>query len=1580
VARTKRIGVSGRHGAWGYQYLGLAAAVFLLCWIATASTASASQTHRLTGEVRVANAPDSVAVDQSDGDVYVLESEGLEQFLKIARFDAEGNAAPFTASASYITGNTITGTTGGSPHLGRGAGQIAVAPPGARGGTAGDIYVATGGLFGEPGVVLIYAQSGKYVGQINAANGEPFAIDPGSGAGGAGGVATDPSGNIYLAEQTEGRIDKYVPSANPPTNGDYDSRLTGLEDGSGANNLAASSSLLYGTTGRGGGTAVTSLPLNLFPGGGGEVDASSAAEPVEADGEPLAGSAVAVDPATGDLYVNQEGDLVQLDTAGVVVSRFGSPPLCAYNSTTCPMRSKGVAVDSSAGASAAQQVYATQLHEDEPGVLIAFGPQITVADPITEPATAIAGSSATLNGTVDPDGLELNECKFEWGITTSYENSMPCTETPAQIGAGHAAVPVEAALGGLNGGTAYHFRLVVTNANGPSDGADKGFTTTGPQIHAVGAVDVSDTSARLEALIDPEGSATGYQFEYATEAQFQASGFGGAGKIPPLAAEVGTGMADVLVAQDLAGLAPDTTYRYRVVASSSEAVSTGGAESFRTFSSNPSVGACPNEALRVGPSISLPDCRAYEQASPVNKDGANVRGAENRVEASASGDAITFYTSLGIPGGEGGQDIPTFMARRSVDGDGWSTQGLLPSGSVGPRARLIGWDEALAASYSVGGIPGGAFTFYRRDGFGGGLTPVTEVGTGAAGKVGFAAGADEGKIALFDEEGDQLVPGAATASNNVYLWDQATGRLGLAGVLNDGQAPAQGAFAGSYDWFSAAPSTEVGGASAEAEYLTGPMHVLSRDASAAFFTAAGTGEVYMRRNPLASQSKLDKQGECIQPVTEAACTVQISKSQKNDGDGPEGTDPDGPRPAAFVGATPAGSAALLMSSEELTNNATTGSAAIVRANLAGGGPEANFLPAAASGIAVDGGHIYWANSANGWIGRARVDGTEPEPKFITGASDPQGVAVDGSHVYWTNAGTGAKEAGTIGRANLDGSGVNQSFIKGATDPQGIAVNATSIFWVNAGNSEGTRKIGHANLDGTGVIQTFISVIGASDLAVEGPYVYWTNPVEEAIGRAGTAGTEVTPKFLTGSTIQEPHGIATGPDGIYWSDAATGAISHAELEGGAVETLSRGTKVDAVAVDSAHLYWSEDRGDPGKDLYRYVAADGSLTDLTPDPADLNGAEVKGVLGMSEDGSFVYFVANGRLAPGATSGSCTANGEGSTQGGTGECNLYVWHEGETTFLTRLRAKAVRSATEQHYLKHEDFYGDMLDWAPSVLRASKGTAPNTARVSRDGRTLLFRSNRNLTGYDSEGWDELYRYTFGGGISCVSCSPVGAPPTGPAEEQIFPKPLLLPQFQSALMTRNMSLDGDRIFFASPDKLVPTDTNGVYDVYEWEAPDPTDETDSCHSEAQNGGCLYLISTGTNPESSFFMDASADGSNVFFTTRQSLVGQDKDELVDVYDARVDGGMAGQNPVETICSEEACKPAAVGPPGSSSPAAPSGGGNVKQPKPLTCKRGFKKVKRHGKAVCVRKHGQKKHKRHHGRQQGGRAKKTTKGTDR
>jgi hypothetical protein len=175
--------------------------------------------------------------------------------------------------------------------------------------------------------------------------------------------------------------------------------------------------------------------------------------------------------------------------------------------------------------------------------------------------------------------------------------------------------------------------------------------------------------------------------------------------------------------------------------------------------------------------------------------------------------------------------------------------------------------------------------------------------------------------------------------------------------------------------------------------------------------------------------------------------------------------------------------------------------------------------------------------------------------------------------------------------------------------------------------------------------------------------------------------------------------------------------------------------------------------------------------------------------------------------------------------------------------------------------------------------------------------------------------------------------------------------------MTRNLSLDGKRVVFDSEDRLLASDHNDVNDVYEWEA----NGKGSCESSRVAGGCLFLISRGdAGAGPSWFGDADEGGENIFFFTAQSLVAQDRDELVDVYDAKVDGGISAQEaPPVASCQEEAtCLEAPAAQPSVADPLSPfAQGANVK-PRPA-CKKG--RVRRHGK--CVRKRVHRHHKHHH-----------------
>jgi hypothetical protein len=180
--------------------------------------------------------------------------------------------------------------------------------------------------------------------------------------------------------------------------------------------------------------------------------------------------------------------------------------------------------------------------------------------------------------------------------------------------------------------------------------------------------------------------------------------------------------------------------------------------------------------------------------------------------------------------------------------------------------------------------------------------------------------------------------------------------------------------------------------------------------------------------------------------------------------------------------------------------------------------------------------------------------------------------------------------------------------------------------------------------------------------------------------------------------------------------------------------------------------------PAPDLYEYDVESGKLTDLAVDPNTGESADVQGlVIGASEDGSSVYFVANGALASGAAPGDCVNEAGGATAPPGATCNLYVEHYNGTKWTP---ATFIASLSNQ----------DERDWG-SASEPDLGKV--TSRVSPDGRYLAFMSERSLTGYDNidaNGGvpdEEVFLYDATRPVSpgnpvCASCDPTGARPVG--------------------------------------------------------------------------------------------------------------------------------------------------------------------------------------------------------------------------
>ncbi len=324
---------------------------------------------------------------------------------------------------------------------------------------------------------------------------------------------------------------------------------------------------------------------------------------------------------------------------------------------------------------------------------------------------------------------------------------------------------------------------------------------------------------------------------------------------------------------------------------------------------------------------------------------------------------------------------------------------------------------------------------------------------------------------------------------------------------------------------------------------------------------------------------------------------------------------------------------------------------------------------------------------------------------------------------------------------------------------------------------------------------------------------------------------------------------------------------------------------AMSSDGSRVFFLENG-----DLYMFDTATDTQSDLT---ANYGASEVSAgvqeyVSDVSEDGSHVYFVATGVLADGGVSG---------------EDNLYLLHytgsEWTTTFIATL------SSSDERSWYSPTFGGGGVD----LLGVS-------SRVSPDGRYLAFMSDRSLTGYDNldansgQPDEEVYLYDSASGrLVCASCNPTGARPVGIHESS--GSKLLVDKYgfwedhwlagsipgwgyreneRALYQSRYLSDDG-RLFFNSEDALVPQDTNGLEDVYEYEPPAGTGMTasDNCTTVSsafseRSDGCVSLISSGASGSESDFYDASENGDDVFFITASRLTASDYDNTYDVYDA------------------------------------------------------------------------------------------------
>jgi hypothetical protein len=407
---------------------------------------------------------------------------------------------------------------------------------------------------------------------------------------------------------------------------------------------------------------------------------------------------------------------------------------------------------------------------------------------------------------------------------------------------------------------------------------------------------------------------------------------------------------------------------------------------------------------------------------------------------------------------------------------------------------------------------------------------------------------------------------------------------------------------------------------------------------------------------------------------------------------------------------------------------------------------------------------------------------------------------------------------------------------------------------------------------------------------EGSRVYFTSPAFEEEGEEHQLyvrlNAEKPQSALVGERCTEPENACTievsrsqrgtpDPNGPkparYWGASTNGQLAY----------------FTSAAELTKNAYTGEEEDAPT--LYQYDAATNQLVDVTGEATEeTSGPEVKGVVQMSEDGQYVYFVAAGALENSTKAILRNASGSEPTPGAD---NLYLYHNGEDRFVATLAE------------------GDSSDWrGGNDAKVGAGPAVNSAVISDDGLYLAFMSEAELTGYDNtqaepgdckgvkiletglrgnEHCREVFLYdAAANALTCVSCNPTGAQPVGEAaltHGTSFDFTEYVP--------RNVLNDG-AVFFDSSDTLVPSADQHRENAYE-----------------SRSGVISALSDVAAPFPSWFLDSSADGSDVFIATAADLIPavDGSSENVAIYDARIGGGFPPPVGEAGCTTAESCKP-------------------------------------------------------------------------
>jgi NHL repeat-containing protein len=769
--------------------------------------------------------PQGLAVD-SAGAIYVVDRPNH----RVQKFDSDGNFV------LMFGGGVNQG--GGTPSN---AGNICTAEHLANGDVCGAGTTGTGnGQFSEGWVILgdylandpsdqIYVgdehriqhfdTDGHYLGDV------PVDADGDLGKSSVKALDTDSAGNLYVIYEGKRDVRKIIPlSGQEPESPRFKAIAAEGEESDFPTALSVTPEghvFVFGRAQIGSGTPILVDPIHEFDPAGKEVQAFGKGEFAESTG--MAANLCPGSEPPGNLFVsNSVSGVGPPASKAPFVRAYGTDPVGCFKARTLP------------------------------------------ADPVAE-------ITATLHGTVNPDGGPVSECRFEYGLTEAYDQSQPCVETSGQIGEGIEPVQVHAGLTGLTAGTVYHFRLRAKIGGEDEDGADLTFKTFGPPVITRDrTVMVNQTDAALRGLVNPEGFISTYHVEYGlTEAYGQST--------PSVPVGADGDRSEHAVAATLEGLSPGSIYHWRIVANNSSGTTASDDHIITTYGGSDGLGgSCANSVLRSGPSAFLPDCRAYEMVSPIEKNGGDIlNGPDNvadpggYVQAAPSGDRLAYTATAVFDDQPNSFRYNEYLAERGAGG--WSNQGVHPpvtggatdSVLLGLHRDFMAFTPDLCSTWFIDyqtppitpDSQPGFRNLYRRDNCAPGagayeamipFPPGLPEGTKSENYV------DQSSVQGISEDGRHAVFTAraaltanAPAGSALQVYDRIGGQNHLVSILPRG----------------------VGSDAENGIGSSGPIfnlqHAVSEDGSLIYWTASlasGRGRLYVRRNASETQSPLENGG------------------------------------------------------------------------------------------------------------------------------------------------------------------------------------------------------------------------------------------------------------------------------------------------------------------------------------------------------------------------------------------------------------------------------------------------------------------------------------------------------------------------------------------------------------------------------------------------------------------------------------------------------------------------------------------------------------------------------------------------